>query len=453
MPDPSDGLLARALTIPAFVVLAAQRACTGSARRVRPRSPHEYGAIRRRRPCPRTTPGQGGLADKGWGPHRVGMEVHTTSRTITPAPPAVEAPRLTSVDIDVVPAVDALLTALRLGPFDRDSVTSPIGRNDVWAGRTHGGTWVFVKRLVGLPEDAQARIRRTIAFERLTAARTDLPRGPALLGHDDAALLLAFEYLPDARTGAELLVTQTFDDALAHAIGTTVGRLHSYRPDEPEELDRTPPALPSLALLRGLPQAVFDNSSYAELAAWRLMQRDERLVAAVEALLRREQASARVPAHCDLRVDQILLDGDQVLITDWEEFRLADPARDVGSFAGEWLYRAVLDAVTARGDAAFTDAELTHESMIERGVRSLARLRPRITAFWRGYREACSHVDDELAVRATAFAGWHLLDRMIAGAAQRSRLLGIERAAAGIGRTALCAPQRFVTALGLGDAP
>jgi hypothetical protein len=59
-------------------------------------------------------------------------------------------------------------------------------------------------------------------------------------------------------------------------------------------------------------------------------------------------------------------------------------------------------------------------------------------------------VDADLALRATAFAGWHLMDRAMAGAALNSRLTALSRAAMGIGRQAMREPHRFVASLGLG---
>jgi hypothetical protein len=356
------------------------------------------------------------------------MIVHTLPAA--GAPPA-GVPRPAPVDLDRVPAVDAFLILLGLGRLDRDTVTASVGRDQVWAGRTQGGRWVSVKRLIGGPDHARVRIRRTLAFEKLATRYPDLPRGPALLGSDEAAQLLVFEYLADARTGADLAAAQEFGDPLAYAVGQAVGRLHITGPAGCEHLHRSTPLLPSPALLRGLPLAMFGDAGHAAPGAWSPPRRDHVLVAAVDDLTSRERAAPPVPAHCDLRVDRILVTGDRILITDWEECRLADPARDVGSFAGEWLYRS-----------------------------ALARSRSRITAFWRGYRSIRVQVDDGLAARATAFAGWHLLERMVAGAAQRPGSPGaaqrpgspgIERAAASIGRTALCAPDRFVTALGLGD--
>ncbi|MGJ5755236.1 class V lanthionine synthetase subunit LxmK [Streptomyces puniciscabiei] len=345
--------------------------------------------------------------------------------------------------------MDALLDDLGLGPFLRDSLVAPVGRNDSWAGQTVGGRRVFVKRLIGPEEDVRARMGRMLAFERFA---TGLPaaalRGPAFLGSDEENHLVVFEYVNGARNGAELMVDETFGEELAEQIGRAIGLLHAA-PVAPEAgLDRSVPPHPPLNLLRGMSLPLFETLTFAELQGWRLMQQDEALVQAVSALREQEQHTPRVPSHCDLRVDQFLVLGDDFLVTDWEEFRLADPARDVGAFAGEWLYRSVLDIVTTRGDTVFLDAELTHELVLSRGVAKMQRLLPLIESFWHGYRSTRPDFDAGLPVRATAYAGWHLLDRLMAGGSRASRLSGIERAAAGIGRAALLAPEKFATTLG-----
>ena len=194
---------------------------------------------------------------------------------------------------------------------------------------------------------------------------------------------------------------------------------------------------------------MFDWSSFGQLSAISLMQQDGELAEGIKTLLAREEAADKVPSHCDLRVDQLLVRDSDVFIADWEEFRLADAARDIGSFAGEWLHRSVLDIVTNRGDDGLVDLELSHDLIVARGAEKLERLRPRIENFCRGYREVRPDTDPELWERATAFAGWHALDRLISSAARSARLSGIERAAAGVGRNALLHPKRFAPALGL----
>ncbi|MET9645431.1 class V lanthionine synthetase subunit LxmK [Streptomyces syringium] len=362
---------------------------------------------------------------------------------------AAEIPAYKPRDLDEYPAVDALLERLGLGPYLRDTLSAPVGRNDCWAGETAGGGKAFVKHLVGPEPDVKARMRRLKAFEQCSAAMpSSALRGPRFLGFDEEADLVAFEYVEGARNGAQLMVDETFDGALAERVGRAIGLLHEARPPGWEDFDDSPPSQPSVRLLHGIPLPMFENFSFGEVQSWQLMQQDEQLVKAVEALREKELAAPKVPSHCDLRVDQFLVSDEEFHVTDWEEFRLADPARDVGAFAGEWLYRSVLDIVTDRGDTVFLDVELTHELVIERGVEKMQRLLPLVREFWRGYREVRPVVDEGLAHRATAFAGWHLLDRLMASSQKSARLSGIERAAAGIGRAALLAPHKFAATLG-----
>ncbi|MEU1277921.1 class V lanthionine synthetase subunit LxmK [Streptomyces sp. NPDC005805] len=356
------------------------------------------------------------------------------------------------MDLGAVPAVDALLDSIGAGAFLRDSVTAPVGRNQAWLGRTSGGREVFVKRLVGPGPDMRARMARLLSFEDFVR---DVPglrgRVPVMLGHDEAEHLVVFERI-EARGGAELMVDETFGGDLAESVGSTVGLLHAA--DAARPLDDSTPSLPDASILHGMPLGLYNSLSHAELEAWRLMQHDAPLVDAIERLQRQEAEAPGVPTHCDLRVDQLLVRGDGTpVLTDWEEFRAGDAARDVGSFAGEWLYRSVLDIVTHRGDpgSAFADMELTHEQVLQRGAARMERLLPLVHRFWTGYRSVPRPLDAGFPARATAFAGWHLLDRLIAGAAQGQRLSGIERAAAGVGRRALLTPDRFAHILGFED--
>ena len=146
------------------------------------------------------------------------------------------------------------------------------------------------------------------------------------------------ELIDNAASGAELAADGRFGPELATRAGRIIGSLHRLPADEiwpgGSPGDRRP-ALPSETMLRGLSWTAFCACSAGELRALRLMQDDEVLASAVGGLLAREARAPRVPAHCDLRLDQFLLADGQLYVTDWEEFRLADAARDVGSFAGE----------------------------------------------------------------------------------------------------------------------
>ncbi|MFG1704115.1 class V lanthionine synthetase subunit LxmK [Nonomuraea sp. M3C6] len=359
------------------------------------------------------------------------------------------------IDLDRVPGVEAFLGRLGYGRFDRETLVAPIGRNEVWAGRTGSGRKVFVKRLIG-GDDATPRLRRILTFERFKAARpllADQVRTPGFLGADEDAGLVAFDFMDEARNGAEAMIEESFGDELARQVGEAIGHLHNAGPQAGEGLDDGPFPLPDLRLLRGLPLEMWQHLSYGELESWSILHGDSELMRGILALCEGESRAPKVPVHGDFRVDQLLLPEDGGFqITDWEDFRLGDPARDVGAFAGEWLFRSILDIVSARGDeVVFEAAEFTHEMVLQRGAEKIERLRPRIHGFWQGYRAVRTRLDDEFAVRATAFAGWHMMDRLLASGARSGKLSGIQRAAAGIGRTALLRPARFTIALGLED--
>lgn len=360
-----------------------------------------------------------------------------------------------SADLDTVPAVDAFLVRLGVGAYDRSTLAAPSGRNDVWTGRTTTGRGIFVKHLRGPAGDVRDRMHRILSFERFRAGAT-LPdlRAPALLGVDHDHDLVAFELVEDATTGVQMLVEDTFSDADGRRVGAALAALHRSQPPPEARLDASPALPPVRELLDGLPLAMVELASGAELEVWRLLQGDSELAGALEVLRDRERAAAPVPVHADLRIDQLLFVGPTPWITDWEEFRLGDPARDVGGFAGEWLHRAVLDIVTNRGDAetAFLDVTLDHETVLSRGVAKIQRLRPRVEHFWAAYTAGRPDLDPDFAERAAAYAGWHLIDRLMASGHRRSRLSGIERAAAGVGRAVLLAPARFSATIGLGAA-
>jgi Phosphotransferase enzyme family len=348
--------------------------------------------------------------------------------------------------------IDALLSRLRLGSFcSLAEASSLAGRNQTWAGTTSLGHHVVVKRFRGSASDVRRRLRRSLALERTVAAGT--PRWfatPSCLGWDDSTGLMAFEFVDDATSGTDLLAAGQWDDELAHQVGLAIGELHSTRvlagPDSPwASADRTPPALPSAPLLAGLPVGVYAACSAAELQAWSLLQRDQALTGAVQQLLRRQDQAEGTPAHCDFRLEQLFVASGRLYLCDWEEFRIGDPARDVGSFAGEWLHHAVTSMAASDADAEL----LSHAEIVRRIGEGIDRLRPRIAAFWAGYRSARPAADADLAARAAAFAGWHMFDRMLAIARRSVRLRAMDRAAAGIGRMILLSPAGAAQTLGL----
>lgn len=339
------------------------------------------------------------------------------------------------------PHLNNTLTSLGLGTLAEDSVRSFAGRNPNWAGTTSTGVQVFVKHIGGDARAATVRMRRAITVETEQLATRFGLVTPRCLGWNSHARLIVFELLTPARTGAELALDGEFDNGMAEQAGQLVAALHSAR----LTAGQLAPPFPALSPFAALSWREFASATAAELELWRILQDDAALSAALHELHLGQERVTSVPAHCDLRLDQFVDHGRQLYLTDWEELQLADPARDIGAYTGEWLHHAI-----TRLDAGETD--LSHEDVVDLTAAEFARVRPRIAAFWRSYVNAVGRVDEDLAVRAAAFAGWHQFTRAFSGAHVSARLSAIDRAAVGIGRTALLTPGEFVEELGLGGA-
>lgn len=357
--------------------------------------------------------------------------------------------RYIPIDLAGAPEVDVLLEQLGFGFLVRPEVTTSPGRNDIWIGPTQSGKQVFVKRLTGRSEYISERIERMRAFERFREESGPGPlNSPELIASDKDTGLCVFVCLDGARTGAELAADDRFDTSLAESAGRALGTVHAGSRHHLADLDASRPHMPDPGFFVGLPRGMYDRLTTAEVDTWKILQQDASLHQAIAELCSAESGYPVVPSHGDLRLDQFLVTGETLYVSDWEEFRLTDPARDVGNYAGQWLQRAVLDIVSAPG-SDFRDADLTHEDVMERGAANLIRVRPLVEHFWHAYGDRHTAADPDLPRRATSYAGWHLLERLLASAGQINRLTGIERAAAGIGRAALIHPERFSSTIGL----
>ncbi|MGW4469980.1 class V lanthionine synthetase subunit LxmK [Nonomuraea sp. NPDC004354] len=355
-----------------------------------------------------------------------------------------ERPTRPPVPLDQVPEVTAFLRRLGLGTLRQDAVTAFLGRNDSWAGVTDAGVPVFVKKTLGQADLVRRKVTRSSAMSTLLDGHAAI-NAPRLLGGDAASGLMAFTLLEDARSGADLAAEDAFTWELARAAGVQIGTLHTLQAPPAVAEDTSEPPLPPLGRLSALPLSVYAAASGAELEAWAILHNDPAVVDAINELSRWEKRAPRVLMHCDIRLDQFLHHDGTLHLTDWEETRLADAARDVGAFAGEWLYRGVLGM-------AGSDDFVSDREVVANGARRFEALRPSVESFWSGYLQARpeARADHELAARAAGFAGWHLIDRVIAAGHQRGRLSPLERAAAGVGRGLLLDPAGFVTTLGLG---
>lgn len=344
---------------------------------------------------------------------------------------------ISPADLQLVPEVAEVLERQGWGSLLAEGLVAFQGRNENWAGTTSTGVGVFIKKIDG--PDAAARFRRAVAFTRLAdESAAAVVSTPSCLAFDETSRVLVFEWLEGARPVSELVRDGEFTGAMAGEAGRMVGRLH--RSSLTDGMDASAPSWPRLNGL-ALDLSLFTECSAAQLELFGLVQRDEELVAAVRRLAERSRVAPMVPVHCDLRLDQFLCSEGKLYLADWEELRAEDPARDVGAFVGEWVYRAVR--------AISEDGAATATTVIPRGVQELERRRPFLDAFWKGYVDTRGPCDPELASRSAAYAGWHLLDRVLAGSLERVRLHALDRAAVGIARRILLAPDAFCGVLGL----
>lgn len=355
-------------------------------------------------------------------------------------------PRFQPVDLADAPHVDALLTRLGLGRFDPTTVSSARGRHNNWAGTTVDGIPVFVKQLTN--DDRAAGMRRT---EAVWAVGRDVLATPRLIASDPDNALLVFEYLSGGESGAELAANDDFDESLCDRAGAILAAVHSLNG---EGFDTSEHPLPPVESLEAIPFRHYLQASAAELAMWRLLHADQPLIATLRALRAAdtEQIPSRCLIHGDVRFDQFLLTDGILHLTDFEEARVGDPARDIGAFAGEWLFQAAANIPATLADASPFGHTATHEEIIATGVGEIEQRAPKVRRFFRSYLDAApeiSRADKELGVRTAAYAGWHMIDRMLAGAGNSATLSPINKAAAGIGRTVLLSPADFTSSLGL----
>ncbi len=342
----------------------------------------------------------------------------------------------------------------RLGirPFLTEGLAGLPGRNDNWAGRTADNRELFVKRLNTAAPGAEHRFDQACAFERTRAAapRPLSWRTPVFLGGDRETLVLVFEKLDGAVAGNALADDGRFDAPLARRAGTALGELHRLPADGvPGPVAGRGGEADMSSRLTALTLDVYTRGSGAELGAWALLQHDRKVRAALRDLGELSAAAPHTPSHGDMRLDQFLLLDNTLYLTDWEEFRLADPACDVGGFVGQWLYRAASRMFTELDPDVPPEAQEAHQSLVDNGERQLDAVRPQISAFWQGYREARAETGPGFAGRVMAYAGWHLFDRMLAAAAFSNRLTAVQRGTTGVGRNALLNPVRFAEVIGL----
>lgn len=322
------------------------------------------------------------------------------------------------------------------------------GRNDTWVMTLADHSRVFVKRFVN-GASAEDAFERSLMHESTVAqAQEDPQTTPRVLASDHDLKVIAFEYCAGTSV-AHLIVDEILPQSFASTAGKLVAQLHNLPSDH---LPETSPAYGTVQMLRhGIPKFRYVDLTLAELDLWARLQQDEELISAAEHLFCGEKQNLTTAIHGDLRLDQFYLNGEQLVLLDWEDFGRGDAARDVGMMAGEWLYRSILDTVTSRGDGEKPPEKFDEQSATTLIAARMNEATAHIGNFWQTYKNNREASDPNLGRRATARLGWHLVERTIARAGMVSKLSGIERAALSIGRRALITPDAYQVALGLGE--
>lgn len=323
------------------------------------------------------------------------------------------------------------------------------GRNDAWVMTLDSGERVFVKQ-ISLEKAGSTAFHRSVQFASFAQEHPQHAASSArLIASDVKHSLLVFEYCPGTSL-ARLIVNERVPAYFSENVGKVLARLHSGPTDG---LHGTNHPSPPVQMLRfGISQERYVQFTLAEIQFWSELQLDTKLVQAATDLRSWESEYQNAPIHGDLRLDQFHMRGEELHLLDWEEFGRGDPARDLGTLAGEWIYRAVLDTVTSRAGAGAPPLHFDSASATRRITERIQHLAPQIQQMWAAYHAQANRPDADLAIRATAHLGWHLVDRTIARASHVAQLPGIERAAAGIGRKILLTPGRYISALGFQES-
>lgn len=352
---------------------------------------------------------------------------------------------MTTVDIDdriLRETVGVGLAKLGFAVSNDTTFRGTMGRN-ISGVVDLGGEAIFVKRIRGM--DGEGRFDRSCAFHDCGLAPSRAVRTPELLHADRETLLLVYDFLPDA----DGLSTAFLEDGLPAdrivEIAVLLAALHSSTPARPELAQWPPPLLPPWGR-NAVHIELLEGATSGYLDVWRIIQGDPELRMALHALVA-SPYQAR-PVHGDLRVDQILAKDGQMWLIDWEEFRLGDPARDIGSLGGELLYSRMRHLLGRDGG----DAPLTESQILRTGVELMEQARQDIALLWATYVSAFGDVDENLASRVANFIGWQLFDRALAAGSFLGRISPFDRAIAGIGRNLVLNGTSFLPVIGLGQS-
>lgn len=325
----------------------------------------------------------------------------------------------------------------------RCKITPQLGRNFSAIVETKGGDCLFVKIITGV--DASERFDRTISF----FAAGKKPLGmctPLLIEEDRESFAVVNEVVEDA-TKMSLLVTDgELDGHIWATVGAGIAVLHAWNPDDSSIIDSTIPLFPPTRSDLATSLDFYENASSGQIELLLMLQRDKSVRDAIVELLTLPYNAT--PIHGDLRTDQILLRDNNFWIIDWEDFRIGDPARDLGSILGEIFFHYMRPLIHQASDGG----SVTAEGIVSSGMELLERVKPSISALWSGYtnsivmdsKEMHSFID-----RVIGFMGWQMFDRSLSLGGVLGQISGVEKALMGMGRQMLLYRGSYAPVLGI----
>lgn len=323
------------------------------------------------------------------------------------------------------------------------------GRNETYTATLPDGEKAFVKRLRGVEVDVRARLARSVSFHHASEVSGSPVSTASLLGFSKSQAIIVHEWIKGAEGLDERADEGFIDEEKAHLCGTLLGRLHAWNIPDETALDTSLLATPSAERFNILPADIYTNSSGAEIQFFTMLQRDMDLLDSLKKLRRSESRIKGNPVHGDVRLDQFLLTREELFLIDWEECRIGDPARDVGAFIGDMVFRTLLKVFTDEGlqKSADEGADLRGE-ILEVGAAGIESGADLLGAFLDAYHSTHDVRDEDFQDRVVSWSGWHLLDRVIANAQRSHHLPATMKGTAGIGRAALLMPSRHASSFG-----
>jgi aminoglycoside phosphotransferase (APT) family kinase protein len=227
-------------------------------------------------------------------------------------------------------------------------------RGDLWAGQLHGLRYKPKRRFVAqlstgrTPQAAlkvytestyQTALRNAQAF-----AAQDAVQIAPLIGRDDEARMLAFEWLP-GRVLSDLITSPRPDYGAVTRVGAAMARLHMQDPGGLTTVSRDAEATALSAVAAGIADLSPALATRATALARRLAAR-----------IRAAPPVAR-PIHGDFYAQQVLVTDDEVGFLDFDRAHRGDPAADLGNFIAH-LQREVLEYRLFEGRAWQTELAL-----------------------------------------------------------------------------------------------